>query len=192
MPTPPEPAQMQTRFPPGSRSMPHQTSSARLSARTERDVELGLEQERQRLAGRRPSSRRRELLALGCARGGTRTAPPAAPPAPAPSRSLSRLARSARPPPPRSARGRARSYDASMAIPIGRRARLQVGRLVDRHLLGGGDDAHPGRVVVGDEGVDPPAWWCIGPTLAMSAKVPGVCRKPIPWPVAGASTITRS
>ena len=32
----------------------------------------------------------------------------------------------------------------------------------------------------------------IGPTLAIAAKVRGVCRKPIPCPVAGASTITRS
>ena len=31
-----------------------------------------------------------------------------------------------------------------------------------------------------------------GPTRAIAAKVRGVCRKPIPWPVAGASTITRS
>jgi hypothetical protein len=36
------------------------------------------------------------------------------------------------------------------------------------------------------------AWEWIGPTRAMLAKVRGVCRKPIPWPVAGASTITRS
>ena len=36
------------------------------------------------------------------------------------------------------------------------------------------------------------AWLWIGPTLAMPANVRGVCRKPIPWPVAGASTITRS
>ena len=37
-------------------------------------------------------------------------------------------------------------------------------------------------------------WACewIGPTRAIAAKVRGVCRKPIPWPVAGASTITRS
>ena len=32
----------------------------------------------------------------------------------------------------------------------------------------------------------------IGPTRAMLAKVRGVCRKPTPWPVAGASTITVS
>ena len=36
------------------------------------------------------------------------------------------------------------------------------------------------------------AWAWTGPTRAMPANVRGVCRKPIPWPVAGASTITRS
>ncbi len=36
------------------------------------------------------------------------------------------------------------------------------------------------------------AWAWIGPTLAMPAKVRGVCRKPTPWPVEGASTTTRS
>ena len=36
------------------------------------------------------------------------------------------------------------------------------------------------------------AWAWIGPTRAMPAKVRGVCRKPIPCPVAGASTITVS
>ena len=53
--------------------------------------------------------------------------------------------------------------------------------------------ATPVCVVVGDEArrAPPPGAW-IGPTRAMSAKVRGVCRKPIPWPVAGASTITRS
>ena len=36
------------------------------------------------------------------------------------------------------------------------------------------------------------AWARIGPTRAILAKVRGVSRKPIPCPVAGASTITRS
>ena len=36
------------------------------------------------------------------------------------------------------------------------------------------------------------AWAWIGPTRAIEANVRGVCMKPIPWPVAGASTRTRS
>ena len=35
-------------------------------------------------------------------------------------------------------------------------------------------------------------WWAIGPTRAISANVLGVRSRPIPWPVAGESTITRS
>ena len=70
---------------------------------------------------------------------------------------------------------------------------LERGRLVDRHLLGQGDDRDAGRLVVGDEAVElagPGSG--SGPTRAMPAKVRGVCRKPMPCPVAGASTITRS
>ena len=65
--------------------------------------------------------------------------------------------------------------------------------LVDRHLLRQGDDDDAGAPSVADERVERLGLLArIGPTRATLANVRGVCRKPTPCPVAGASTITRS
>ena len=69
---------------------------------------------------------------------------------------------------------------------------LQRQRLGDRDLLGAGDGEHAGGSRVAQRLGDDPRMARVGPTRATPANVAGARSSPSPWPVAGASTITRS
>ena len=185
LPTPPEPAQMQTRLPSSSsRDAGHQRASSAASGLDLGDPELGLEQERQRrhgrldqlLAGGRAAraGRRARRLSETAARQATRDAPLAR-------RGQRRRAR--RPRRRRSAPGTARSDRPGRPRrrPRSRRSRSSDAVSLTGISSGSATIATPVSLGVADEAVErPPPAGGSGRRGRSSANVRGVCRKPTP------------
>ena len=199
LPTPPAPAQMQISLPSSSRSSSQPRAPApRASALERAEVELRLEQEGERTTGARPSAaaQARELLALAraarwCSDSAARSA------ARTPGDPFELTACSMR---VRLAVGEAlrveRVHHHARRAPCPARRAARASRSsvsLHRHLLGQRDGDHAGELGVADE-----ARRSLAPGGGSArrrrrrGRSAARAASPSPWPVTGASTITRS